>query len=185
MSMAAQLALVLEYDRQAILAGELWRLWSAHLVHYSLQHALTDTGAVLVAGLITAQMFSLRALLIAVLMGAALISAGLLLAAPDCLYYRGASGLAVQLAVMAGAGLWRRASDSLPARAILVLLAAALAAKIAAEATGYASGWSGLPADVVVSWQAHLLGAVVGTVFALLLLHTDRQGQSEAAGAPR
>lgn len=184
MNMAAQLALQLEFDRQAILAGELWRLWSGHLAHYSLQHALTDAGAVLVAGLITVQFFSLRALLAAVLLGAAFISAGLLLVAPDCLYYRGASGLAVQLTVMAGAGLWQRAQGSLPARAMLVLLAVALAIKIAAEATGHASGWSGLPADVVVSWQAHLLGAVAGVAGGLLLLRR-RQGHTEAAGAPR
>ena len=33
----------LAFDRQAILAGQVWRLWSGHLVHYSLHHALLDS----------------------------------------------------------------------------------------------------------------------------------------------
>jgi hypothetical protein len=40
----------------------------------------------------------------------------------------------------------------------LALLGVALAVKIGAEALGYTTGWSDLPADVHVAWQAHLLG---------------------------
>ena len=153
---------LLEFDRHALLAGEIWRLWSAHLVHYSWQQALVDGAVVLVAGLVSARAHGMRYVLAALTAGAPFISIGLLLAAPDCLYYRGASGLAVMLAVMAGAALWPRAGNL--SRMVLALMALSLAAKIAAEALLLAHGWSDLPADVVISWQAHLLGALAGAV---------------------
>lgn len=43
------LAQFLVYDRRAILAGELWRLFTCHLVHFSLSHLLSD-----LAGFMTA-----------------------------------------------------------------------------------------------------------------------------------
>ena len=161
---AGHLAALLEFDRHAILAGQCWRLWTGHLVHYSAQHALIDVATALVAGLIAAQSFGARRIVLTVALGAPLISLGLLLAAPDCLYYRGASGLAVLLAVVAGASLWHdaRAGSAPRVRAALMLLAAALAVKIAAETRGWSLDWSDLPADVAVAWQAHLLSAAAG-----------------------
>ena len=164
------IAAVLEFDRHAILAGQVWRLWTGHLVHYSAQHALIDLATALVAGLIATQSFGAPRVLCALALGAPFISIGLLLTAPDCAHYRGASGLAVLLAVMAGAGLWQQARGNHVAmvRAVLVLLAVALAVKIAAEAHGFSLGGSDLPPDVTVAWQAHLLGAVAGMAAAAL-----------------
>lgn len=51
-------------------------------------------------------------------------------------------------------------------RMVLALMALSLAAKIAAEALLLAHGWSDLPADVVISWQAHLLGVLAGALAA-------------------
>ncbi|HEX9171332.1 MAG TPA: rhomboid family intramembrane serine protease, partial [Telluria sp.] len=41
----------MEFDRSAIPAGQLWRLWSGHLVHFSVPHALGDALVLLAAGL--------------------------------------------------------------------------------------------------------------------------------------
>lgn len=151
---------LLEFDRHAILAGGVWRLWTGHLVHYSTQHALIDIATTLIAAVIAAQCFGSRRVLAALALGAPLVSGALLLIAPDCLYYRGASGLGAMFTVMAGAGLWQRAGRA--ARGALALLALTLAAKIAAEALGLTSNWSDLPSDVAVAWQAHLAGALAG-----------------------
>jgi len=161
----------LEFDRHAILAGQVWRLWTGHLVHYSAHHALIDLATALAAALIAAQSFGARRVLCALALGAPFISIGLLLIAADCAHYRGASGLAVLLAEMAGAGLWQQARGNHVAmvRAVLVLLAVALAVKIAAEARGFSLGASDLPPDVMVGWQAHLLGAVAGMAAVALL----------------
>lgn len=151
---------LLEFDRHAILAGELWRLWTCHLVHYSTQHALIDYATALAAAAIAGPLLGWRRLAGSLLAAAPLIAASLLIVAPDCLYYRGASGLAVMLVTLATGALWPRATR--PARAVLALLAVALLAKIAAEAGGHAAAWAGLPDDVRVAWQAHLLGAIAG-----------------------
>jgi membrane associated rhomboid family serine protease len=52
------------------------------------------------------------------------------------------------------------------ARLALAVMTLSLAAKIAAEALLLAQGWSDMPADVRISWQAHLLGAIAGGVAA-------------------
>ncbi|NYE59556.1 rhomboid family GlyGly-CTERM serine protease [Duganella sp. 1224] len=148
-----------QFDRHAILSGEIWRLWTCHLVHYSARHALMDFATALAAGAIALPALGWRRLCLIVALSAPLISAGLLLLAPDLLYYRGASGMAVMLVVLAAGTLWPRAGRR--ARAALVLLGVALSVKIAAEALGYVASWSGLPPGVAVAWQAHLLGAVL------------------------
>lgn len=155
---SAAVAELLEFDRHAILAGEIWRLWSGHLVHYSFQHALIDYATALAAGAVALPALGWRRLGLGLLLAAPLISAGLLLIAPDCLYYRGASGLGVLLVVLAARTLWPRAG--VRARGALLLLGGALLVKIGAEALGHAGPWSDLPADVQVAWQAHLLGAI-------------------------
>lgn len=151
---------LLEFDRHAILAGEIWRLWTCHLAHYSAQHALIDLASAGAAAAVALPALGWRRLCLVLALAAPLISAGLLLLAPDCHYYRGASGIAVLLVVLAAGTLWPRAGAR--TRVALTLLGVALAAKIAAEALGHAGGWSGLPDDVAVAWQAHLLGAIAG-----------------------
>ncbi|MTV36783.1 rhombosortase [Duganella radicis] len=169
---------LLEFDRHAILAGEAWRLWTCHVVHYSSQHALIDLATAAAAATVAQPSLGWRRLGILLAAGAPLIAAGLLLIAPDCLYYRGASGIAVMLAVLAAGTLWPRAATR--GRAVLCLLGAALATKIAAEAGGYNAGWSGLPADVIVAWQAHLFGAIIGasTSFIVCSIRVIRGGNS-------
>lgn len=38
------------YDRAAIGEGEIWRLWSGHLVHFGWAHFVADTGLLLILG---------------------------------------------------------------------------------------------------------------------------------------
>ncbi len=49
---AAQLTAVLQYDREAVMHGELWRLVTGNLVHWSLEHFCLDVGAFLVLGIL-------------------------------------------------------------------------------------------------------------------------------------
>lgn len=160
----SSLSSLLEYERHAIMHGELWRLWTGHLVHWSAQHALLDLAACLVAGWIAVQHHGARRIGCALLLGAPCISIGLLVCAPALHGYRGASGIAVLLTVLALAGLWRQARGATGLRTLLAAMALALAAKIVAEACGAGLGWSDLPPDVAVAWQAHLLGALAGAI---------------------
>jgi membrane associated rhomboid family serine protease len=145
----------LAWEREAILAGQWWRLWTGHLVHFGMQHASFDA-IVLLAGasLLEREIGTLR-LLRQMLLAAPLISLALF-AVPGLGAYRGASALAATVTLAAGIALWPTAGRWRPA---LLAGGVACAASTAAQALG--AGWSaaGLPAGVMVAWQAHVFGA--------------------------
>ena len=163
----------LAYDRQAIISGEIWRLWSAHLVHFSAQQALLDVVVFFIAGSIAEKNIGVRRMAIALALGAPCIALGLLLAVPGLSHYRGASGIAMMVALLAGAALW---SGGALNRVLLALLAFCVAIKTAFEAFGISAPLAGLPPDVVVAWQAHVLGAGIAwlMILAQFLAHSRR-----------
>lgn len=158
-AVSAQLA----YDRGAILSGELWRLWSGHFVHFSLPQALADALVLFAMGALAEPIVGTRRLVLALALGAPLISLGLLAAAPALAEYRGASGIGVMLAVAAGGLLWHASARW---KAAIALLAAAFAAKTLCEASGVSFDATTLPDGVAVAWQAHALGALLGALVA-------------------
>jgi rhomboid family GlyGly-CTERM serine protease len=172
----------LAWERQAILSGELWRLWSAHAVHFSPRHALVDTIALAALTVLAERLAGARMAWTVLLAAPPAISLGLLAALPDMQEYRGASGLAVAMAVLCGGLFWTRCGAR--GRLLLVALAVLLLAKTAAEAwqTGLETGdrppfqgetgdrppfqrngglspVSTVSSGVVVAWQALVLGA--------------------------
>lgn len=106
---AAQPALV--YDRPRLLAGEVWRLWTGHWVHFGSTHLLWNLAVLLPAGLWIERLAPRRTrLLLALAPG--LIGAVLLAGAPDLASYAGLSGLATALlAWLAFFHLRTRATD--------------------------------------------------------------------------
>ena len=149
----------LEYRRQAILAGEFWRLLSAHFVHFSQSHAALDglTCLILASGL--RRMDERRGMLLRLAALAVAISLALMLFAPEMEAYRGASGLAAALAAALGLAIWRQR----PAwRPVLALLTSGLAISFGAEAVGIGFLPSSLPTGVNVAWQAHAAGFLLG-----------------------
>jgi rhomboid family GlyGly-CTERM serine protease len=146
---------LLDWQREAIAAGQWWRLWTGHLVHFGLQHALFDA-IVLYAGasLLEREIGRVR-LLRQLLLVSPLISLALL-AVPDLIAYRGASALAATVALAAGIALWPAAGRW---RSALLAGGLACAVSTAAQALGVGSSVAGLPGGVVVAWQAHVFGA--------------------------
>jgi rhomboid family GlyGly-CTERM serine protease len=149
----------MSYDRPAILAGQFWRLWSGHLVHYSLRHALADTGVLFLIGSVLEPMLGARRLGAALAWGAPLISLTLLLWLPEMHQYRGASGLDMMMAATALVALWRSGGLGRP---WLACLGGLLVLKIVCEALGVSPGFASLPQDVAIAWPAHLSGAACG-----------------------
>jgi rhomboid family GlyGly-CTERM serine protease len=160
-------ASLLAFDREAIFAGEVWRLWSGHLVHFSMQQLFLDVSALLLVGAVAETAFGPRFVAWALFFGMPAISLGLLLLAPDLAYYRGASGLVMLLAFVAGAAFWSRQPRL---RVILAILGLGLFVKAVLDAAGFVSDMSGLPEGVRVAWQAHVLGAGMGWASARLKL---------------
>lgn len=155
----------LAFDRQAIFEGEVWRLWTCHFVHFSFQQLILDVGALFLVGAVAEREFGPRFIVLLFLFGMPAISLGLLLAAPELAYYRGASGVVMLLAFVAGNTFWVR----LPRlRVILAILGLGLFVKAVLDAAGLVSDMSGLPDGVKVAWQAHVLGAGIGWASARL-----------------
>src|SRR5579885_2133621 len=67
----------LRYDRNALAAGEWWRLATAHLVHLNLEHALADVLALVLLSMLFGRDYSPRACLLVLAGAAAAIDLGL------------------------------------------------------------------------------------------------------------
>ena len=141
--------------REGLADGEVWRLWSGHLVHAGSAHLALDCGAALVLLTLVRPWRYL-------LLGAPLLSLAILAVRPDLESYCGLSGLlhgwtilaAALLARDRGLGTWRVAAG---------LLVVAVTAKAAYEAAFDVSLFTtdesmGVP----TIREAHLLGAITG-----------------------
>ena len=137
-------------------AGELWRLWTGHLVHLSPAHFLFDVGA---AVLLTAFGGAGRFLLAA----PPLIGLAVLAARPDLTSYAGLSGalhgltVLVALRLASGGAGWTRTLGL--AAALATLLKAGLE-----TALGHPLLTSGIGMGAPAVFEAHLLGALAGAV---------------------
>jgi rhomboid family GlyGly-CTERM serine protease len=148
------------YQRDALAAGEWWRLLSAHFVHLDAGHAvLNGLGLVLMWALFARDYSPLRWLAI-YLTSALAISAGLWFFDPEIEWYVGASG-ALHGVMTAGtlAHLRRRDLDGW-------ILAVFIIVKLSYEQFAGSMPFAGAASTVV---DAHLYGAVGGLVLALFL----------------
>lgn len=151
------------FDRQGILAGEIWRLWTGHLVHFSSYQLLLDVTALCVVGWLAERQWGSGFTGTVVLLAMPAISVSLLLLSPHLVQYRGVSGVVALLSLAAATHLWH---DHPGARSVLVTLGAALAIKTLLDALDMSQALSSLPAGVSVAWQAHVAGAAIGWIAA-------------------
>jgi rhomboid family GlyGly-CTERM serine protease len=82
----------LQYDRSAVLEGELWRIATCHLTHWSLDHLFWDATALLFLGFVIEQE-KRRRLLTCMGLSAVLIPLAVCVCMPDLSTYRGLSGI--------------------------------------------------------------------------------------------
>lgn len=159
------------YDRHALFAGQWWRLWTGHLVHYGWLHFAVDTGILLYLGrVITWPRPAVRAWALVLL--PPVISGAVCLFDPHMIYYAGLSALNLGLFVFHALQSWRQdRTDWLWPAVLLVCLA-----EIAIETLRGGSG-GGLIAfsdpTVRIATTAHVAGGVGGVaLWALCRLHT-------------
>ncbi len=149
----------LEYRRDAVLAGEVWRLFSGHLVHWTPRHALQDGIMLLLLIWALAELGAARRLLLQLTGVALALSLFLAVAVPEMTAYRGASGLALALTGHLIASLWVQR----PAwRTGIVLGTLLLLGKILADALGMSPDLTGLPNGIAIAWQVHAVGLGLG-----------------------
>ncbi|MEM1175623.1 MAG: rhombosortase [Pseudomonadota bacterium] len=160
---------ILRYQRDRVFDGEWWRLVSGHFAHLGPQHlALNLAGLALVAVLV-GRALTAGAWLLAILVSLLAVNAGFLLFNPELRWYVGLSGVLHGL-LTAGliAGLGSRRKESL-------LLLAVIAGKLAWEQLAGALPGSSSVAGGAVVVDAHLYGALGGTLVGAILISLRRR----------
>ncbi|HEY9181629.1 MAG TPA: rhombosortase, partial [Gammaproteobacteria bacterium] len=117
------------YDRVALESGEYWRLLSGHFVHLSWMHLWPNLAALAVIGALFQDVFRASDWVLAGLVSAAAIDAGLYVLDPEVQWYVGLSGV-LHGFVAAGAIEW-----ILRRQAIGWVLAVGLTGKLVYEQT--------------------------------------------------
>jgi rhomboid family GlyGly-CTERM serine protease len=165
-------AAALEY-RRALAGSEPWRLFTGHIVHLGLVHALLNCVALLLLGRLFAERLKPAGFFGILALAPVLISLLFLAALPELLWYRGLSGVLHAL-YFAGCVAWVAATAG-RARWLPVAALVGGTVKVLVE-----QPWDGsfpvheiLKASVVP--QAHLIGAIVGTAAGLVLRRRQPQ----------
>jgi len=154
------LALVMQYDRNLIEAGQLWRLISCHFTHWTVEHAFWDISLFVVLSYIciTADLKRYCILLVA---SAVMVSLSVYIFNPGFIEYRGLSGIDSALFIDACISSISKNKRAL-SRIFNILFLIGFTGKIAYEfVTGRAlfadSGFTTLPV-------AHVAGAITAAV---------------------
>ena len=159
----------LEYDRTAIAAGEIWRLFSGHWVHYGFDHFFWDVVAFGFLGAACERRSRLR-LFVCVIASALVISMSVWFALSGLRVYRGLSGIDSALVVLLFMELWSEACRSRQPKEIVIPAACltAFVCKVLFElATGDTIFVRSLESGMVGVPLAHVAGAVVGFLVGL------------------
>jgi hypothetical protein len=154
-------ATTLEYDRIRVGEGEAWRLLTGQSVHWTVRMAAFDLGMLLGVGVWLEVRGDRRLAAVALTLGGGLTALAVHAFSPGLLVYRGSSGAASALFVLAAA---RIADSSDPWARIPALTAVALfLAKAAFEQLSGQTLFAGpLPQGVQVVPLVHLLGGFGG-----------------------
>jgi rhomboid family GlyGly-CTERM serine protease len=161
---------VVRYERQGVLAGEFWRLVTAHLIHVDFVHLGWNLAGLALVAWLFGREFRVHEWAVILAGSTIAVDLGFLLLEPQLDWYVGFSGVLHGL-MAAGlcAWLWR-SPDSLTA-----LVATVFAAKLAWEHFAGPLPFTAGSLDVPVVHQSHSYGAVGGLLAALALLSRQRR----------
>ena len=155
---------LLEFDRQLVLSGEIWRIWTGHLVHTTSSHFALNTVAAIIIYFSFFTRIKSGELLLYGFVFSALISTTLLCIYPSLGWYNGLSGLLHALAAYFSVRLARDENRVFWAGLVIVWM------KVLIETIRAHSGYESLVGDMIVITEAHLIGAFFGTVTAFICM---------------
>jgi rhomboid family GlyGly-CTERM serine protease len=155
--------LALRYQRDAIAAGEFWRLASGHLVHLGVSHMLMNVAALAVLWFVLSPYLKTPDWVASALASMAAIDAGLYFVDDQVLWYVGLSGMLH--------GFWASASVmAIGQRRIEgLVLGLLLIGKLLYESMAGSVGLTAAIAGGAVVTEAHAWGALGGFSSALVL----------------
>jgi len=163
----------LRYERQAVLAGEIWRLVTGHLVHADLPHLAWNLAGLLLVWFLFAGDYSAGQWLVILLASAVAIDLGFLFLERDLEWYVGFSGV-LHGAMAAGLVAWLRAARD----PLTVLVGTLFVAKLAWEHLYGALPFTAASMSLPVIHAAHTYGAIGGALGALRLRRERRESDA-------
>lgn len=152
----------LEFDRQQLLSGQLWRIWTGHFVHSNMPHLWLNIAAALLIYFGFFTQIKWAELLACGFVFPALISATLLGIYPELDWYNGLSGLLHALVAYFSISLIMAGNRVYWLGLGIVWL------KVLAEATAGDPGATDLFGHMTIISEAHLTGAAIGTITAII-----------------
>lgn len=183
-------AAALEYDRMRVGEGEAWRLLTGQAVHWTARMAAFDLAMLLGLGVWLEVRGERRRAAWALALGAGLTALAVHALSPGLLVYRGSSGAASALFVLAAVRSIRARDSSDPWTRVPALAAAALflAKAVFEELSGQALFAGPLPPGVRTVPLVHLLGGLGGLAASWkgrVRTRDRREDRSRAAGLVR
>lgn len=161
------------YERSALAAGEWWRAWSGHLVHFGWPHFFADTGLLLLIGWTLGREFP-RASWLGLLLMPPFISAAIFAADPEMQRYAGLSAVNLGLLLLLAARGWKGNLRDWFWPAIVVIYVVELAYEI--HRGGRGGGFIVFDdPDVKVATSAHLAAAAYAAIAWLVARILDRR----------
>ena len=155
--------ILLQYQRERILSGELWRLLTGHLLHLSWTHMWMNLAALVLIGLIFRKSYAEKIWWL--LLGVSMLGVdlGLLLFNPEISWYVGLSG--ALHGIFAGLAILYWRSEGRTGGLFLLVLVVKL---VLEQWSGALPGSAELSGGTVIV-DAHLYGAIAGGLAASLV----------------
>lgn len=153
---------ILEFNRQQVLSGGIWRLLTGHWVHTNMQHLILNVAASLLIYFSFFSQIKTSELLVCSFVFSILISVLLLFIYPDLQWYNGLSGLLHALVAYFSLRQIYKGNNLYWIGIFVVWL------KVIAESVQAGTGHINLIDDMLVINQAHLVGVFVATVAAMI-----------------
>ena len=160
---------IFRYDRDAILAGQVWRLITGHFVHLGWKHFVMNIAGLILIWLLFGRLISSWRWVVCIIVAALFISLGLLVFNHDLKWYVGLSGV---LHAMFVCGAIASILAGYRAEALLLVL---LVGKLVWEQLYGALPGSASFAGGPVVVDAHLYGAIIGGICASFLIRKKKQ----------
>ena len=156
---------LLAFDREALAAGEWWRLWTAHLTHFQYSQLILNSAMIALMGLMVGHFTKTWHMLLSLLIAMPIMTGILLIVTPHLTTYRGAIGVAAMLAMM---GIWflilesKRFSLGYWLGILLLLL---FVAKVGLETLVMLSPAGNKFTGLHIAWLVQCFGVLAGLAF--------------------
>lgn len=150
------------YQRESILAGEVWRLWTASFVHINFMHLALNLSGFWLFMLLCSQTLPLKFLIFSIICTAFGVGCGLFILNPGISWYAGFSGIQYGLFLIGGIYLLLNGEKMLGTLLLLLIIG-----KILLDAFTTSEQLSQTLIAAPVIQQAHWYGAVSGIICAL------------------